>query len=108
MTLDHLISFCEALPGSTAKSFLWLGQDEVPITCAFKCSDEDFAILPERDGFMPAPYMARNKWIMCTDIGLLEVADLERYIRKSYLLMRDKLSKKALEKLVSNGGSTAI
>ncbi len=108
MTLDTLIAFCEALPGATAiikiedhltyniggKSFLWLGQDHVPVTCSFKCSDEDFADLQEREGFIPAPYMARNKWIMCTDIGLLYKDDLEKYIRQSYALILGTLPKK--------------
>lgn len=113
MSLDSLIAYCESLPGATplikienhltynvgGKSFLWLGQDHLPISCSFKCSDEDFVALQERDGFMPAPYMARNKWIKCDDIGLLEKDDLEKYIRQSYVLMRDTLSKKLRESL---------
>ena len=59
MSLDSLITFCETLPGATplikiedhltynvgGKSFLWLGQEYVPVSCSFKCTDEDFMAL---------------------------------------------------------------
>ena len=48
---------------------------------------------------MPAPYMARNKWMMCQNIGLLTKEDMERYILSSYQLMRDTLPKKVRENL---------
>ena len=31
--------------------------------CSFKCDDEGFAELCERDGVVPAPYLARAKWV---------------------------------------------
>ena len=112
MSIDTLIEICEQLPGATAqikiehhltynvggKSFIWLGQDNVPVSCSIKCTEEDFLLLREREGFSPAPYMARNKWILCHDIELLTAHDMA-YIRKSYELIRNTLSKKVIEML---------
>ena len=33
------------------------------VCLAFKCSDESFADLTERPNVIPAPYLARAKWI---------------------------------------------
>lgn len=33
------------------------------LSVSFKFSDEDFEMLIEKDGIIPAPYMARNKWV---------------------------------------------
>lgn len=112
MTLDSLIQYCESLPAAQAiikidhptyniggKAFIWFGHDE-PIACSFKCTDEDFASLCERDGFAPAPYMARNKWIARTDIALLSRQDVASYFDKSYALIRAKLPKKLRDTLL--------
>ena len=113
MTLDQIITYCESLPGVEAimkidhhltynvggKSFLWLSQDQLPITCDFKCSEEDFGFLSEQEGFRPAPYMARNHWIPCIDIGDLKSEDMITYISRSYALIKSTLSKKAQERL---------
>lgn len=113
MNLDLIINFCETLPGATAimkiedhltynvggKSFIWFGQDQVPVTCSFKCSEEDFDTLSNREGFIPAPYMARNKWIQCQDIGLLTRSEMETYILRSYQIIRSKLPRKVQDLL---------
>lgn len=113
MTLEAIIEFCENLPGSTAqikiedhltynvggKAFIWFGQENVPVSCSFKCSDDDFVLLSERQGFQPAPYMAHHKWIMCSDISLMTEWDTRTYISRSYELILSKLSKKFKDSL---------
>lgn len=108
MTLEHLLSFCENLPKATpeiklgdhltftigGKVFLFIGQESVPVGCSFKCMPEDFEALCEREGFKQAAYLARNQWVYCADIGLLTAEDADRYIRRSYELIRAKLPKK--------------
>ncbi len=39
---------------------------EPPFTFSFKVKDEEFEEICRRDGFKPAPYMARAKWVLVT------------------------------------------
>ena len=65
-----------------------------PFSFAFKVSDEAFEELSIQDGFLPAPYMARAKWVKVAAPGKLPKKAWEAYIRKSYELIRSKLTKK--------------
>ncbi len=38
---------------------------------SFKCTDEDFAILTERDGVGQAPHMAKSKWVTIENPGAI-------------------------------------
>jgi hypothetical protein len=73
MTLDNLRQICGALPAAT-EDVKW-GQDrcfcvggkmfaavnlEPPHQLGFKCSPETYAELLEREGIVPAPYLARG------------------------------------------------
>ena len=82
--------------------FLVTAPDNVPVSASFKTSDEDFEVLPNRVGFIPAPYMARNKWIFVDDINRFSKKDWENYLRKSYDLILSKLSLK-FQKEISTG-----
>ena len=61
---------------------------------AFKCSDEDFAELCEREGIIPAPYMARMQWVAVEREDTLPRAELKQLVRKAYDLIFAKLPKK--------------
>lgn len=114
MSLDQLIAFCESLPGAEAllkighhltynvgnKTFIWISQDLSPVPCDFKCTEEDFYELSERDGFDPAPYIGRYGWIRCQNIELLTQEDADKFIRRSYNLIWDKLSTKIRAQLM--------
>lgn len=52
------LCFCIA-----GKMFCVAGMEEA-CKVSFKCSDEEFNALTERDGIVPAPYMAKHKWVM--------------------------------------------
>ena len=66
---------------------------------SFKCDEEDFTELCERDGIIPAPYMARNKWVQVQKPSALSKSDWETYIKKSYRLVASKLPKKTQKEL---------
>ena len=93
---DHL---CFNIGG---KMFLVTAPDNVPVSASFKTSDEDFAALPNRAGFIPAPYMAHNKWIYVDDINRFSKKQWETYLRKSYDIIVSKLSLK-LQKEIASG-----
>jgi predicted DNA-binding protein (MmcQ/YjbR family) len=67
---------------------------EPPFKCSFKVKDEEFDELSNADGFMPAPYMARAKWVLVTKPTKLNKKEWEFYVRQSYDLIRKKLTKK--------------
>ena len=72
---------------------------EPPHTFSFKVSDEDFSEMSTRVGFIPAPYMARHKWVYAEQPDKVKVRDGEKYIKESYELVKAKLPKKVRESL---------
>jgi predicted DNA-binding protein (MmcQ/YjbR family) len=107
MTLDGLRQICRALPG-TAEDVKW-GQDlcfcvggkmfaavnlEPPHQLGFKCTPENFAELTEREGIIPAPYLARAMWVLESELGqALERPELAQLLRSAYDLVVAKLPK---------------
>jgi predicted DNA-binding protein (MmcQ/YjbR family) len=61
---------------------------------SFKCTPEKFAELVEIAGIIPAPYMARNKWVAVQELGSLRQAELRELIQASYQMVLQKLPKK--------------
>src|SRR5689334_14822939 len=107
MSIEFLRKFCRQFPG-TAEDIKW-GNDlcfcvagkmycvtslEGPFKTSFKCDEEDFATLTERDHVIPAPYMARNKWVMTEQSSALTKKEWEFFVKKSYNLIASKLPKK--------------
>jgi predicted DNA-binding protein (MmcQ/YjbR family) len=108
MRLDVVRSFCRGLPHVT-EDVKW-GHDlcfsiggkmfcvvdlEPPHSIAFKCTPEAFADLVERQGIVPAPYMARNLWVQEQPLGdALERRELEALVTTSYNLVLAKLPKR--------------
>ena len=66
---------------------------------SFKCTEEKFNELIERDGMDPAPYMARNKWVALERLDVLSDRELKPLLRNSYDLVVAKLPKKVREQL---------
>src|SRR5262245_16311735 len=107
MTIDTIRAICRALPEVT-EDIKW-GHDlcfcvagkmfavvalEPPHSFAFKCTPETFGELVERPGVIPAPYMARNMWVMEQQLGdALERSEVEALVRTSYDLVVSKLPK---------------
>ena len=107
MTLDGLREICKALPGAT-EDVKW-GQDlcfcvggkmfaavnlEPPHQLGFKCTPEDFAELTEREGIVPAPYLARAMWVQETELGVaLDRKELTTLMQSAYELVVARLPK---------------
>ena len=113
MDIEWIRRICLSYPGTTEdvkwgdnlclcvkeKIFLILGLDHVPVTVSFKVSDEEFAEWASRDGFKPAPYMARNKWVHTNDISNLTEKEWKERVQVAYELVKAKLSKKLQREL---------
>jgi predicted DNA-binding protein (MmcQ/YjbR family) len=72
---------------------------EPPHTFSFKVTDAEFEELSQSEGFMPAPYMARAKWVLVTDSSKLSRKDLKNYLQQSYDLITAKFSRKQRKEL---------
>lgn len=112
MEVDSLRALCLSLPAVT-EDVKW-GADlvfsvggkmfcvtslEPPFTYSFKVKDEEYEEVSARDGFTPAPYMARAKWVLVADPSKLPKKERENYIRQSYEMIKAKLTKKAKAEL---------
>ena len=67
---------------------------------SFKCSAENFAELTERDGIIPAPYLARAQWVALERKEALQKEELTALLRESYNLVFGKLPKKTQQALL--------
>lgn len=65
----------------------------------FKCSDISFSMLPELNGVILAPYLARAKWVAARQDSELSAADLEAYITEAHRIVASKLTRKQKSEL---------
>jgi predicted DNA-binding protein (MmcQ/YjbR family) len=108
-----LHDFCRSLPGVTedikwqhelcfcigGKMFAIFPQIESHVLCMFKCTPETFEQLSKRDGFIPAPYLARAQWMAVTNFSVLTEKSMEEYLRVSYHLVASKLTRKIRQEI---------
>ena len=62
-------------------------------TVSFKVDDDLFLSFTDRAGFIPAPYMARAKWVQVIDLKKVSDTELKVLIKRSYELVTLKLTK---------------
>ena len=84
---------------SVVKKLYCITDLEGPFKASFKCDEEDFVSLTERDNIIPAPYLAKNKWVSVQKSSALSKKEWEFFLRKSYELIASKLPKKTREQL---------
>jgi predicted DNA-binding protein (MmcQ/YjbR family) len=66
---------------------------------SFKCTPEMFAELTEREGIVPAPYVARYHWVALERFDALKDSELKHLLKTAYELVKAKLPKKVLNQL---------
>ena len=112
MNIEHLREFCLSLPNVTedvkwddnlcfligGKIFCITGLDG-PFTVSLKVRDEEFDELASSTHIIPAPYLARYKWVLVEKPGRLTKKEWGHYITQSYNLIKSKLPKKILNQL---------
>jgi predicted DNA-binding protein (MmcQ/YjbR family) len=108
ITSETLQIICKALPDVTedikwgqdlcfcvaGKMFFVVIPDKVPIPASFKTTEDLFNELTEKEGFQPAPYVARHKWVYIDNINRLNEKEWKHHIITSYELVKVKLPKK--------------
>ena len=109
MKIPAIKKFCAALPHATG-DIKWgvdmvysIGGRMFCVACvnqkglstvSFKVDDDLFLQYTDRAGFIPAPYMARARWVQVIDLKKVGDAELKALIRGSYDLVSLKLTKK--------------
>ena len=83
------------------KMFAITPLEPAPVFLTLKATDESFAELTERQGIIPAPYLARAKWVALEHADAVSSQELATLLRLSYDLVRAKLPKKTQERLAS-------
>lgn len=73
---------------------------------SFKASPENFAELTERPAIIPAPYLARAKWVALETKEALSPEELTPLLRESYDMVVAKLPKRIRESVLSGKDST--
>jgi predicted DNA-binding protein (MmcQ/YjbR family) len=61
---------------------------------SFKVEDDRFLELTDRPGIIPAPYLARAKWVYVENAKALDDREAAALLRRSYELIFAKLTKK--------------
>jgi predicted DNA-binding protein (MmcQ/YjbR family) len=61
---------------------------------SFKVPDERFLELTDQPGVIPAPYLARARWVSITEPSHFTTAQLQALLLDAYVTVRAKLSKK--------------
>jgi predicted DNA-binding protein (MmcQ/YjbR family) len=105
MNIEQLRQICIAFPGATeqiqwaddlvfkvaGKMFAVAPLEPARIWLTIKADPEAFAELTERPGIIPAPYLARAKWIAIESSEVLSQGEVVELLRKSYELVAAKL-----------------
>jgi len=82
------------------KIFAVLGdQDEKPHTLSFKVSDDSFHILTQLPHIIPAPYLARAKWVYLERLDALGTKELKAYLTRAHALIAAGLPKRKRQEL---------
>lgn len=108
MTLEAIQKICNGFPDVTedikwedhlcfnvgGKMFLITSPDLSPVTASFKTTEEKFNELTEREGFKPAPYLAKHKWVWMDDISRMNSREWKELLELAYTLVKRKLKRK--------------
>ena len=114
MTVESVRRFCLSLPHATetmpwennlvfkvgGKMFAIAALEPGKVWLSFKCSADDFAELTERSGIVPAPYLARAKWVGLEHEDALSGAELQAQLLRAHELIISYMASKVRNSLV--------
>jgi predicted DNA-binding protein (MmcQ/YjbR family) len=115
MNIDQLRKICLGFPSVTeqiqweddlvfkvsGKMFAVARLEPAHLWLSLKADPEAFPELIERPGIIPAPYLARAKWVAIETPETLTAAEVSALLRKSYNLVCAKLPRAVRERLNS-------
>jgi predicted DNA-binding protein (MmcQ/YjbR family) len=98
-TTEQIQWGCDLVFKVGEKMYAVAPMEPAPVCLSFKCTDESFAELTERPGIIPAPYLARAKWVALQTPDAISRNELGELLRSSYDLVFAKLPKGVQAKL---------
>jgi len=118
MTRDEFNLFCQSLKAAN-HVVQWGGADVWKIggkifaiaprmeegefqKISFKVSDFAYEILSQQDGIIPAPYLARAKWVQVQSPEGMDDETLQNHIADAYDIISKKLTRKVRTELGLN------
>lgn len=117
MKLESLLKFCATIPHTTQdrkwgnviaccvhkKMFAIFNLDEhdQPKQMWFKVDPLRFLELTDREGIVPAPYLARAKWVAVTDNQALSDGEAKVLLRTAFEVIVSKLPKYIQREIIS-------
>jgi len=115
MNIDQLRQLCLSFPGATeqiqwgddllfkvgGKMFVVIPLEPARLWLTLKADPEEFAELTERSGIIPAPYLARAKWVSIESRDTLSQSEVATLLRKSYELVFAKLPEATKRAIIS-------
>jgi predicted DNA-binding protein (MmcQ/YjbR family) len=109
MNWEQARRFCASLPGATQDikwgadlcfciggrmfAVTWLDARGKAQRFSFKVDDHRFLELTDRAGIVPAPYLARAKWVQVQDAGALTDAQARALLARSHALVAARLTR---------------
>lgn len=119
MNIEQLRKLCLSFPGATeqiqwgddllfkvgGKMFAVARLEPARVWLSLKASEENFVELTERPGVIPAPYLARAKWIALESREALTAQEIAQLLRESYELVLSKLPQK-MRDVIARGMKT--
>lgn len=108
MSVHWVRRYCLSLPHTTEKvqwgndlvfkvgekMYALVALEPAGVWLCFKCSPEDFADLTERPGVIPAPYLARARWVALENEDALPVEETKRMLKRAYETVFARLPEK--------------
>jgi predicted DNA-binding protein (MmcQ/YjbR family) len=114
MNFERARRFCAALPAATQDvkwgadlcfsvggrmfAVTWLKSGKAQ-GFSFKVDDHRFLELTDRAGIVPAPYLARAKWVQVQTADALTDAEAEGLLARSHALVAARLTRKLQREL---------
>lgn len=109
MTRDEFDTYCKAMNSTThvvqwGGASVWKIGGKIFAICSnwgdgpetkinFKCSDLGYSVLTEMPGIIPAPYLARAKWVQVQSPDAMSDQSIKDHIDAAYDIIAAKLTK---------------
>lgn len=109
MTRTEFDTYCASLPAVTnviqwGNASVWKVGGKIFAICShwgegeeqkisFKCSDLSYSILCEQEHIIPAPYLARAKWVQLVSEAAMSDDDIKAYILEAHKIIKAKLTR---------------
>ncbi|WP_319412149.1 MmcQ/YjbR family DNA-binding protein [uncultured Cohaesibacter sp.] len=69
-------------------------KEGAPGRISFKCSDIAFEILREEPGIIPAPHLARAKWVQLSEPDAMSDEDIRLHLHAAHTIIAGRLTRK--------------